>query len=122
MFDEKDSTYSPPQVGYALTISAILEPRVKHIDAPRIQHHATYSVRLTRISGGNSYGAPTEAGPPSRRGVLNVVAILEHNPCQGSLSGQCHVKVKVGAQIPHHDAERKTDLKEDQILSANGRA
>jgi hypothetical protein len=60
---------------------------------------------------------PTEAGPPSRRGVLNVVAILEHNPCQGSLSGQCHVKAKVGAQIPHHGGERKTDLNESQILS-----
>ena len=33
--------------------------------------------------------------------------------------------VKVGAQIPHHDAERKADLDESQIVSglrANKRA
>lgn len=49
-------------MGYALTISAILDPRVKHIVAPRIQHQTT------------------EDGPPSRRGVLKVVAILEQRP------------------------------------------
>ena len=37
-------------------------PRVKHIVAPRIQHHVT------------------EAGPPSVSGVLKVVAILEQRP------------------------------------------
>ena len=37
-------------------------PRVKHMQAPRIQHHVT------------------EAGPPSSRGVLNVVATLEQRP------------------------------------------
>lgn len=79
-------THNPPQVGNALTISAILAPtsvnpyqllaiarsatsgriwcapRVKHMQAPRIQHHVT------------------EAGPPRRRGVLKVVATLEHRP------------------------------------------
>jgi hypothetical protein len=38
------------------------EPKVKHIVAPRIQHHTAL------------------AGPPSRRGVLKVVAIDEHIP------------------------------------------
>lgn len=37
-------------------------PRVKHIVAPRIQHHVT------------------EAGPPRVRGVLKVVAMLEQRP------------------------------------------
>ena len=37
-------------------------PSVKHIAAPRIQHHVT------------------EAGPPRVKGVLNVVAILEQRP------------------------------------------
>ncbi len=37
-------------------------PRVKHIVAPRIQHHVN------------------EAGPPRVRGVLKVVAILEQRP------------------------------------------
>ena len=38
----KERVYSAPHVGYALTISAMLEPRVKHIVAPMIQHHTTY--------------------------------------------------------------------------------
>ena len=37
-------------------------PRVKHIVAPRIQHHVT------------------EDGPPRSRGVLKVVAMLEQRP------------------------------------------
>ncbi len=37
-------------------------PRVRHIHDPKIQHQVT------------------EAGPPSKRGVLKVVATLEHNP------------------------------------------
>ena len=37
-------------------------PRVKHMHAPRIQHHVT------------------DAGPPRRSGVLNVVAIDEQRP------------------------------------------
>ena len=37
-------------------------PRVKHIVAPKIQHHTT------------------EAGPPRVNGVLKVVAILEQRP------------------------------------------
>ena len=37
-------------------------PRVKHIVAPRIQHHVT------------------EEGPPTSRGVLKVVATLEQRP------------------------------------------
>ncbi len=49
-------------MGNALTISAMLAPSVKHMQAPRIQHHTT------------------EEGPPTRRGVLNVVAILEQRP------------------------------------------
>ena len=41
---------------------AAYAPRVKHIVAPRIQHHVT------------------EAGPPRVNGVLKVVAILEQRP------------------------------------------
>ena len=37
-------------------------PSVKHMQAPRIQHHTT------------------EAGPPVNSGVLNVVATLEQRP------------------------------------------
>ena len=37
-------------------------PRVKHMHAPKIQHHVT------------------DAGPPRSRGVLNVVATLEQRP------------------------------------------
>ena len=36
------STYNPPQVGNALTISAMEAPRVVHMHAPRIQHHTAY--------------------------------------------------------------------------------
>ena len=71
--------YSPPQVGYALTISAMLEPSVKHIVAPSIQHHTTFNG-----SGGVSShqcAKLTDEGPPRRSGVLSVVATLDGNPC-----------------------------------------
>ena len=72
--------YSPPHVGYALTISAMLEPSVKHIVAPRIQHHTTFNE-----SGGVSFywlcAKLTDEGPPRRSGVLSVIATLEAKPC-----------------------------------------
>ena len=71
--------YSPPHVGYALTISAMLEPSVKHIVAPRIQHHTTFNG-----SDGVSFyqcAKLTDEGPPRRSGVLSVIATLEGNPC-----------------------------------------
>jgi hypothetical protein len=40
----------------------MLEPRVKHIAVPRIQHHTT------------------DEGPPRRSGVLSVVAMQEGIP------------------------------------------
>lgn len=59
---DADAVYKPPQVGYALTISAMDAPRVKHMHAPRAQHHTT------------------EDGPPAKRGVPKVVEIDEQRP------------------------------------------
>ena len=53
-------------------------PRVKHIVAPRIQHHVT------------------EAGPPRVRGVLKVVAILEQRPMMLNAKLICAGVSKVG--------------------------
>lgn len=76
-----EGTHKPPQVGYALTISAILAPSVKHIEAPRIQHHTTYRAGMKYYGEIEEVvGMLTVAGPPSVRGVLNVVAILEQRP------------------------------------------
>lgn len=36
-----EAVYKPPAVGNAETISAMLAPRVKHMVAPKIQHHTT---------------------------------------------------------------------------------
>lgn len=76
-----DASHSPPHVGYALTISAMLEPRVKHIVAPRIQHHTTYRYIIQKICCDAWDRVEfTDDGPPSSKGVLKVVAILEHKP------------------------------------------
>jgi hypothetical protein len=57
-------------------------PRVKHMQDPRIQHHLVKRMDgwMTPLSKkiGQTYTAL--AGPPSRKGVLNVVAIDEHIP------------------------------------------
>jgi hypothetical protein len=70
-------THRPPHVGNALTISAMLAPRVKHMQAPMAQHHTA------------------EAGPPTRSGVLNVVAILEQSPCTRASAGRSHTRASV---------------------------
>ena len=56
------AVYIPPQVGKALTISAMLAPSAKHVHEPISQHHVT------------------DAGPPRSKGVLKVVATLEQTP------------------------------------------
>ena len=43
----RNITYNPPQVGKALTISAMDAPRVVHMDAPRIQHHTAYEDKFS---------------------------------------------------------------------------
>lgn len=52
-------------------------PSVKHMQAPRIQHHVT------------------DAGPPRSKGVLNVVAILEHRPMILNAKLICRQKLSV---------------------------
>lgn len=48
----------------------------------------------------------TDAGPPSKSGVLNVVAILEHKPLYFKISYITGQKKKLNI----HDAKRKTYL------------
>jgi hypothetical protein len=45
-----DAVYSPPEVGYALTISAMLAARAKHMIVPKIQHHVTCVAKSIRSS------------------------------------------------------------------------
>lgn len=54
--------YNPPLVGYADTSSAMDVPRHMHMMDPTNQHHTT------------------EAGPPRKKGVPNVVATDDATP------------------------------------------
>ena len=57
---------------------------------------------MTSQSGRCGYArrdTPTEAGPPSKRGVLNVVAILEHIPCNVVQTMQALASTMVDEEI-----------------------
>lgn len=71
-------------------------PRVKHMQAPKIQHHVTVE------------------GPPRSSGVLNVVAMLEQSPmilnakliCRSGLSAKTSPRGKSGRTVARLENSR----------------
>ena len=96
---------------YNVKRKGVYVPNVKHIVAPRIQHHVTCDNvgDSSRKMKEESYAIRhTEDGPPRSSGVLNVVAILEHKPYDTS---DPHIpQAERDLRKTYHYAESKTDL------------